>query len=258
MHHAFIDKFAHLKSPIHRLDPRTKIISSFFFVIMVVLTASGEYAVFGLFFMLISSILIASGVPLGYVFRHSLVVIPFAAVVGLSLLFVKNGEVISSLSIGPLLLSISREGLQLFLSVVFKSWLSVLSMLALVSTTRFPALLKGFEWFRAPSLILMIISFMYRYIFLLTDELMRIKAARESRGQPNGLLENFNTAGCMIGLLFVRSYERAERTYLAMCSRGFDGQIRTIHNFTAGMHDVAFVLLFCASAAAIMLFGWFA
>lgn len=258
MHHTFIDKFAHLESPIHRLDPRTKIISSFFFVIMVVLTAAGDYAAFGLFFMLILPVLIISRVPLGYVFRHSLVVVPFAAVVALSLLFVKNGEVIFSLSIGPLLLTVSSEGLQLFLSVLFKSWLSVLSMLALVSTTRFPALLKGLEWFRVPSLILMIISFMYRYIFLLADELMRIKTARDARGQPAALPQSLNTAGCMIGSLFVRSYERAERAYLAMCSRGFDGQIRTIHNFAPGIHDAAFVLLFCASAMAIMLFGWFA
>ena len=254
MHHAFIDKFAHLESPVHRLDPRTKIISFFFFVIAVVLTT--DYLAFGLFFVLILSALIASKVPLGYVFRHSLVVFPFAGLVGLSLLFVKNGEVIGSLPIGPFLLSVSKEGVQLFLSVLLKSWLSVLAMLALVSTTRFPVLLKGFEWLKAPQLILMIISFMYRYIFLLTDEVMRMKAARDSRGQQNNLLENFRAAGCMIGALFIKSYERAEKAYLAMCARGFDGQIRTMHDFSAGRADVAFVLIFCSSVVAIMLLGW--
>lgn len=258
MHHAFIDKFAHLESPIHRLDPRTKIISFFFFVIVVVLTTPADYLVFGLFFMLILSVLIASKVPLGYIFRHSLVVFPFAGLVGLSLLFLRNGEAIGSLSIGPFLLSVSKEGLQLFFSVLLKSWLSVLAMLALVSTTRFPVLLKGFEWLGAPQLILMVISFMYRYIFLLTDEIMRMKAARESRGEQNNLLENFRAAGCMIGALFIKSYERAERAYLAMCARGFDGQIRAMHDFSAGRTDIVFVLIFCSSVVAIMLLGWLA
>ena len=258
MHHAFIDKFAHLKSPLHSLDPRAKIISFFFLVVMVVLTAPGDYIVFSLFFMLILSAVMMSKIPLLYVFRHSLVVVPFAAVVALSLLFVKDGEAIWSLSIGPLLLLVTREGLQLFLSVLLKSWLSVLAMLTLVSTTRFPVLLKGLEWLRVPSLILMVISFMYRYIFLLTDELMRIKAARDSRGQPAGLLENFKSSGCVVGSLFVRSYERAEKAYLAMCSRGFDGQIRTIYDYKAGIMDIVFVLFFCSSAFAIMVFGWVA
>jgi cobalt/nickel transport system permease protein len=256
MHHAFMDKFAHLESPVHRLDPRAKIISSFFFVLMVVLTSIGDYLAFGLFLALISIILAVSMVPFTYVFRHSLLVLPFAGLVGLSLLFVKEGDVIWSFASGPLLLTVSYEGLHMFLTVLLKSWLSVLAMLMLVSTTRFPALLKGLEWFRVPSLMLMVISFMYRYIFLLTDELMRMKAARDSRGQPSGIIENLDTAGSMIGSLFVRSYERAEKAYLAMCSRGFDGQIRTVHSFSIGVNDMAFVLLFCSFALAIYIMGW--
>ena len=236
MHHSFIDKFAYLKSPIHQLDPRTKILCFFFFVLIVVLSANGDFTAFGLFFLLVFTTLILSQIPLTYVFKHSLVVIPFVAFVGLSLLFKESGMVI-------------------FFSVLAKSWLSVFAMITLVSTTRFPALLKGLEWFRVPALILMIISFMYRYIFLLTDEIMRIKAARDSRGTPKGHLETFRSAGCLIGSLFVQSYERAERAFLAMCSRGFDGEIRTIHTFSFGVSDFVFVLLFCSSVFAIMFFG---
>lgn len=236
MHHAFIDKFAHLDSPIHQLDPRAKILSFFFFVLMVVLTVNGDFVAFGLFFLLVFATLLLSRVPLVYVFKHSLVVIPFVAFVGLSLLFKEGGEVI-------------------FFSVLAKSWLSVLAMVTLVSTTPFPVLLKGLEWFRVPGLVLMIISFMYRYIFLLTDEIMRIKAARDSRGTPNGILETFKSAGCLIGSFFVRSYERAERAFLAMCSRGFDGEMRTLHSFSFGIGDFAFVLLFCSSILVIMIFG---
>ena len=235
MHHAFIDKFAHLESPIHRLDPRVKILSFFFFVLIVVLTVNGEFAAFGLFFLLVFATILLSRVPLVYVFRHSLVVIPFVAIVGLSLLFKEGGAII-------------------FFSVLAKSWLSVIAMLALVSTTPFPCLLKGLEWFRVPNLILMIISFMYRYIFLLTDEIMRIKNARDSRGAPNGILETFKSTGSLIGSFFVRSYERAEHAFLAMCSRGFDGEIKTLHTYQIKRADYVFIALFCSLVLAIAVF----
>jgi len=253
MHHAFIDKFAHLKSPIHGLDPRAKIISFFFFVLIVVLTANGEFTAFGLFFLLVVAALLISRVPLMYVFKHSLVVIPFVAIVGLSLLFKEGGAVV--FSVPGFGFSVSNEGLLIFFSVVAKSWLSVLAMLVLVSTTPFPCLLKGLEWFRVPSLVLMIISFMYRYIFLITDEIMRIKNARDSRGTPHGTLDTFRSAGCLIGSLFVRSYERAENAFLAMCSRGFDGEMRSLHTFSFKAADSAFVLLFCSSVIAIAVFA---
>jgi len=236
MHHSFIDKFAHLDSPIHRLDPRAKIISFFFFVLIVVLSANGEYAAFGLFFLLIFSALLLSRVPLAYVFKHSLVVIPFVGFVGLSLLFKEGGAVV-------------------FYSVLAKSWLSVLAMLTLVSTTRFPALLKGLEWFRVPGLVLMVISFMYRYFFLINDEMMRMQAARDSRGAPSGLVENISSAGSMIGSLFVRSYERAESAFLAMCARGFDGEMKALCVFSPGVRDFIFVILFCSCALAIKIIG---
>jgi len=238
MHHAFIDQFSHLKSPLHQLDPRAKIASFFFFVLLVVMTTTADYLAFALFFALISAMLLVSTVPLSYVLRHSLLVLPFALIAGISLLLMKGDA-----------------GLAMFISVLIKSWLSVLAMLTLVSTTRFPALLKGLEWFRVPALVLMVISFMYRYFFLINDEMMRMQAARDSRGAPSKLVENISSAGSMIGSLFVRSYERAESAFLAMCARGFDGEMKALCVFNPGVWDFVFIILFCSCALVIKLFG---
>jgi len=253
MHHAFIDKFSHLDSPIHRLDPRAKILSFLFFVLIVVLSANGDYTAFGLFFLLVFSVILLSRVPLVYVFKHSLVVIPFVGFVGLSLLFKEGGAI--AFSVPGFGFPVSSEGLRIFFSVLAKSWLSVLAMLTLVSTTRFPALLKGLEWFRVPALVLMVISFMYRYFFLINDEMMRMQAARDSRGAPSKLVENISSAGSMIGSLFVRSYERAESAFLAMCARGFDGEMKALCVFNPGVWDFVFIILFCSCALVIKLFG---
>jgi cobalt/nickel transport system permease protein len=99
----------------------------------------------------------------------------------------------------------------------------------LTSTTKFTSLLKGLERLKVPKIFIMIISFMYRYLFLIVDELQRMERAKKSRtfGKA-GRLRIIKTLSNIAGVLFVRSYERAERVYLAMCSRGFDGEIRTL------------------------------
>jgi cobalt/nickel transport system permease protein len=82
----------------------------------------------------------------------------------------------------------------------------------------------------------MIISFLYRYLFVLTDEVMRMMRARQSRSAAAAGLKSGGSvawrariAGNMAGQLFLRSYERSDRIYNAMLSRGYRGQLMTIH-----------------------------
>lgn len=80
-----------------------------------------------------------------------------------------------------------------------------------------------------PKIFIMIMSFMYRYLFLLVDEVQRMQRAKESRSFGKAKhLHTLRTLSNIIGVLFIRSYERAERVYLAMCSRGFHGEIKTL------------------------------
>lgn len=108
-------------------------------------------------------------------------------------------------------------------NILFKAYLSVLCMILLVNTTKFCDLLSGLEKLKFPRIITMILSFMYRYIFVIQDELMKMKQAKECRSISRAKRRDFKAYAFMLGVLFIRSFERAEAVYLAMCSRGFNG-----------------------------------
>jgi cobalt/nickel transport system permease protein len=176
--------------------------------------------------------MILSGVPLPFIFRRSLIVIPFVLFVALI-----------SVAQGPIVI----------LTILIKSWLCILSMIVLASTTRFPELLKAFESLRLPRVIVMLMSFMYRYIFVVVDEIMRMKKARDSRSFGGNRRWHIRTAGSMIGALFLRTYERGERIYISMASRGFTGKIKILKDFQISRGDLLFALPFFSSLLAVRL-----
>jgi cobalt/nickel transport system permease protein len=129
-----------------------------------------------------------------------------------------------------------------FLNILLKSYLSILSLILLTSTTRFDNLLSALKRLKFPSLIIQIMTFMYRYMFIIIDELMRLKAAKESRTVFSSKWNNFKTSTNLIGVLFIRSFERAERIYLAMLARGFKGDVITTDSFKLTRRDAIFSL----------------
>ena len=131
-----------------------------------------------------------------------------------------------------------------FWNILVKAWLSILSLILLTSTTKLSNLLKGLEQLRLPRVMVMILSFMYRYLFVLVDEVMRMRQARDSRNFGGGRLWQIRTIGNMIGTLFIRSYERGERVYAAMVARGFDGQTRTLESSSFRQLDAYFGISF--------------
>jgi cobalt/nickel transport system permease protein len=128
-------------------------------------------------------------------------------------------------------------------NVTIKSTVSVLAIILLSSTTPFPEMLKGMERLRVPHLLTTLLSFMYRYIFVLMDELQRMRRARDSRGWRGKWLWQVKVIGHMIAALFLRSYERGERVYAAMLARGYDGGVRTIYLYDFGVMEVGFTAL---------------
>jgi cobalt/nickel transport system permease protein len=97
---------------------------------------------------------------------------------------------------------------------------------------------------------------MYRYIFVLTDEVMRMRQARDSRNFGGGRLRQLKTIGHMIGTLFIRSYERGERIYAAMLARGFDGQIRSLHQLNFKRADAYFSAAFALVLISSVIVSW--
>jgi len=226
--HSFLDQYSDRDSFIHRLDPRTKFITTLLLIVGVVLTPPNRWSAFALYFALIATLLLLSKVPIFYVLKRSLVIMPFVLMIAIFIPFFKEGEVAGSYNIWLWQVSVTYSGLQVLTNIVIKAWLSIVSLILLTSTTKMTGLLKGLEQLRMPKVMVMILSFMYRYLFVLFDEVMRMKQARDSRNFGGKRLWQIRTIGNMIGTLFIRSYERGERVYAAMVARGFDGQTRTL------------------------------
>jgi len=164
--------------------------------------------------------------------RGAFVALPFL-LVALPLVFVRPGDPLGSIDLGPLRLTISGEGLRMFTTIAAKSWLSVQVALLLTYTTPFHDLLDALRELRLPRILVAIIGFMYRYLAVLGDEAQRLLRARAARSAlPEGgggggtIAWRARVTGNMVGSLFLRSYARSERIYDAMIARGFEGTFR--------------------------------
>jgi len=242
--HGFLDQYSDLNSFIHKLDPRTKFITTLIFILAVISTPPDRWQAFTLYFFLIATLLLFSKLPIFYVFTRSLVIMPFVLMIAIFIPFFKQGEVVGSYNIWLWQVSVTYTGLQVLINILIKAWLSILSLILLTSTTKLVNLLKGLEQLRMPRVMVMLLSFMYRYIFVLVDEVIRMRQARDSRNFGGKRLWQIRTIGNMIGTLFIRSYERGERVYAAMLARGFDGQSRTLDRLNLRRADAYFGMSF--------------
>jgi len=168
------------------------------------------------------------------IIRGSFVALPFV-LAAFPLLFTKHGDPLGSLDLGLFTLTLSGEGLRIVATITLKSWISVQAATLLVFSTPFHDLLEGLARLRLPKLMVAIISLMYRYLAVLTGEASRMMRARSSRmatvegAKRPGVRWQARVVGNMVGALFIRSYERSERVYLAMQSRGYSGHIAHVH-----------------------------
>jgi len=155
----------------------------------------------------------------------------------LPLVFTAPGDRLFSIPVGSLSIGISGPGLDRFLSIALKSWISVQAAIILASSTPFPDLLAAMRAVRIPRLLVAIFALMWRYLFVLVDEVLRLiraRAARSGHSDRRDLRPGGNWAwrarvtGGMAGNLFMRALERSDRIYMAMVSRGYDGEVRTL------------------------------
>jgi len=235
MHADAFDRFHEAESRLHHLDPRIKVVVTVLFILSNALLPDGAWAAFGLSWIVLLWANYISTMGVDFTFRRSFIALPFA-IAAISAIFSPLGNPLADWSIGPLVLIPTDYGLIKFASILLRSWLSVQAGILLVATTRFPDMIHAFEHLRVPKMLTTVVSFMYRYIFVLTDEVMRLLRARNSRSATvAGLKSGRSVAwrarvtGNMAGQLFLRSYERSDRIYNAMLARGYTGQLRTLN-----------------------------
>jgi len=217
----------HGHSQVHRMPAHLKLLSLLSFVVLVVATPREQYWAFGVFATLLAGVVAVSGVPFGYLARRLVVEVPFVVFAAL-MPFVAAGP---RIDVGPLRLS--EAGLLAAWGLLAKGTLGVLASLVLAATTEPRDLLLGLERLRMPHQLVQIMGFMMRYLEVVTDELKRMRIAREARGFAATSVRAWPALASTAGALFIRSYERGERIHLAMLSRGYNGRLPVTHHATA-------------------------
>jgi cobalt/nickel transport system permease protein len=239
MHFDAFDRYHDTTSFLHRLDPRVKVVITIAFILSNALLPDGAWLAFGLSWLLLLLANVLSNLGLNFTFKRSFVALPFA-LVAITVLFSIPGTPLTTFHVLFWDFTITDMGLLRFESILLRSWLSVQMAILLVATARFPDLIHAFEHLRVPSILTTIIAFLYRYLFVLADEVFRLLRAREARsaGLPaaaaglragGSVAWRASVAGNMAGQLFLRSYERSDRVYNAMLARGYNGHLRTIN-----------------------------
>jgi cobalt/nickel transport system permease protein len=235
MHFDAFDRYHEKDSFLHRLDPRVKAVVAIIFIVSNALLPDGAWFAFVFGWLLVLASNLLSKLGLGYTLKRSIIALPFA-LIAVTVLFSIPGEPLTTLRILRWEWVITDAGLLRFVSILIRSWLSVQMAILLVAVTRFPDLIHALEHLRVPAVLTTIIAFLYRYLFVLTDEVFRLLRARESRSAAapgsrsgGGVVWRAKVAGNMAGQLFLRSYERSDRIYNAMIARGYAGHLYTLN-----------------------------
>ncbi|MEV6493084.1 cobalt ECF transporter T component CbiQ [Actinoplanes sp. NPDC051633] len=206
-------------SPLHRLPPEVKIAATLLFTIIVVVTPREHFAAFAGFAALIVLVAALARVRPGWLAKRATIELPFV-LLAVFLPFAGHGERIVWLG-----MSLSVDGLYGAWNIVAKGTLGVLASLLLAATTSMRDLILGLDRLRVPSVFTQIATFMLRYLDILADDARRMRIARLSRGYDPRFLWQVKAFAVGVGALFLRAFERGERVYLAMRSRGYTGRL---------------------------------
>ncbi len=231
MHFDLIDVYQPRPSLIHRLDPRVKLIGAVLIILTAVMLPDDGWPSFVLLLLFLVTLSWSSGLGWSFTVRRAFVAIPFV-LAALPLPFLTPGRVIWV--VPGLGWTMTAAGLTRFLAILLRTWLAVQAGVLLSATTSAPDLLWGLRALGMPRLLVGVVGFMLRYIFVLADEALRMLRARSARSpkladtQRPGLVWQGRVAGMMVGSFFLRSLERSERVYAAMASRGYAGEIRLL------------------------------
>jgi cobalt/nickel transport system permease protein len=229
-------------SAVHRLDPRAKLAGLAGITLVAVSTPARYWPVLVVCALALATVAAVARVAPGVIWSRARVVLPLVVFVALFVPFVRGGE---RIHVGPL--ALSREGLSVLAAVSAKAAIGTVSAVLLAATTTFPDVLHGLERMRAPRLLTLIASFMYRYLFVIGGEARRMRVALVARGyRPRHALQAA-ALGRVATALFLRTFERGERVYVAMLARGYAGATPRLQALGFGRADVLFLTALAAA-----------
>jgi len=194
--------YRHRASAVHRLPAWVKLAAAVAFVVTVVLLPRGAWGPLAVGAALLAVVAAASRLPPWPLLRRLLLLEPFVLGVAVLSLFQRGGGAV-------------------FLAMLARSTLCLAAMVLLTATTRFTDLLGVLWRLRVPAMLVTSLALTARYLTVLVDEAGRMTRARRSRTFTSGRARAWQGSASVAGQLFVRSSERAERVYAAMCARGW-------------------------------------
>jgi cobalt/nickel transport system permease protein len=253
-----IDRHVAGTSFVHRLDPRTKLALTVAFIFTAILTPQAHWEVFLALGAVLLVVTLAAGFTPFFVMRRSLIALPFV-LAAIPVLFNRPGVTLFEVPVFGW--TATDHGLEAVLSIFIRSWLSVMAATILTATTEPDLLLRSLRWFGVPRVFVATISFMWRYIFVIGEEAQRLMTAREARsarpvGKVGGSLRwRATVAGHMVGSLFLRTLNRSERVYVAMLSRGYNGEMRSLERTAFSSRDVVAAVFIVLSLTAILVYA---
>jgi cobalt/nickel transport system permease protein len=201
VHHLVIDRWSRGSSPLHQRDPRAKLAALLVFLIALSTTPPAAQAAFAAYAVLLVIAANRARLPILGLAGRAALVLPFSAT--FALLTWWSGDSLRALALAE------------------KSLLSGMAALLLVGTTPLTGWTAALESWRAPRMLILVIQFVYRYLFVIAEQAQRMRWAALCRGSHHG---GFRSAAGLVGVLFARSWQRADGIYHSMLARGFRGR----------------------------------
>jgi cobalt/nickel transport system permease protein len=231
-----LDTLAAGATPLHRLDPRAKVLTTVMFIITVV--SFDKYEIAGLLpFFLYPAILIGLGnLPLGFLLKKVLLVSPFVIFIGIFNPWLDRTTMyqFSTFAISG--------GWVSFAALLLRFVLTVGAALLLIATTGFTAICMALDQLGAPRIFTVQLLLLHRYLFILIGEAIRMLRAHALRSFGRRGRITFGVFQQLLGNLLLRTLDRAQRIHLAMLSRAFTGEIRLARRFHFGYRETLFLL----------------
>lgn len=222
------------ESILHKCDARIKIALLLTFILTIALLPLGAWAVYWLVAVLLVIAMLLTQLPFRALLKRSLLIEFPIVLILLPQLFIRKGDFVDVQFFNHLEVSISISAVLRILSLLIRSWLSIQMVVLIAAVTRFEDMLAGLRACGMPRLLTAILGLMWRYLFVMQEEVQRMQRARAARSvyrpdsasHPGGsLVWRATVTGNMAGSFLLRSMERSERVYQAMLSRGYNGEV---------------------------------
>ena len=245
------EEFAFGESCIHQFNPQFRIVGATLFSMVIALSEQMPTLITGL--MIAILFVCIARLDVRRVFKKLTAIWGFLLLLWLIIPLTMTGQALWKL--GPL--TFTQPGVMLALNITLKANAILILISALIATMSLSVLGHGLEKLGISAKLVLLLLLTYRYIFVIEQEYHKLRRAATIRSfRPGTNLHTYKTYAYLIGMLFVRAAERAQRVHQAMRCRGFNGRFYCLQEFTITSRDWIGALLMLLGIGILLFFEW--